>query len=498
MQKLLKRAVCAALACAVLGAAAPARAARFSDVPGGCWAAPSIARAVETGLFKGETATRFGLGHGMSRGAFAVVLCRLFGWTAVSPAAGSYEDNRDPSAWYFSAVETARAHGALTGQSARFRPDDAVTREEMAVMLVRALGLGSIAGLDQGLAQPFSDVTANSGYIAMAARLGIVSGTSASAFSPERIATREQTAVMLMRVYDRLHAPAPEKLGAVPQGSGRPESCAAAAVGRARLWGGTSPRVTELPAAAELEAVRAAGARALVYVTGTDTALTGDPAAAAAAVAEAVDGADGVLLDIPAPARREALTALTTALRAALGKDRLLWVTAEVPSSGQAAAGDAGGWAALWASADRVILRPASYQKVSGGFPAAPQEPLEEVYYALASLPESAVREKLSLWISSGPSVWRNGRAANAIPVPELETLAAAPDADLFRSARYAACCLSVTRGGTQTVVWYHDGADAAARIRLAAFFGVTSVFYSDLRPEADCTASALLAAPTP
>ena len=45
---------------------------------------------------------------------------------------------------------------------------------------------------------PFQDVHTNVGYIAMAYELGLVNGTSATAFSPDRTATREQAAVMLI------------------------------------------------------------------------------------------------------------------------------------------------------------------------------------------------------------------------------------------------------------------------------------------------------------
>ena len=58
-------------------------------------------------------------------------------------------------------------------------------------------------------------MTTNTGYIAMAYELGLVSGTTATTFSPERTATREQTAVILMRLYDKLHAATPGKIGIV-------------------------------------------------------------------------------------------------------------------------------------------------------------------------------------------------------------------------------------------------------------------------------------------
>ena len=51
----------------------------------------------------------------------------------VTPEAGSYTDNQDKSAWYYSAVETAYANGAITRQTDTFRPREPITREELAV-----------------------------------------------------------------------------------------------------------------------------------------------------------------------------------------------------------------------------------------------------------------------------------------------------------------------------------------------------------------------------
>ena len=151
MKKQLQRMCACALLCALLLAALPmpASATDFDDVPAGHWAEDSIARAVDLGLFQGQSATRFGLGAPMTRGAFVTALCRLFQWELVTPETGSYTDNQDQDAWYYSAVETAYAHGAITDQTETFRPQEPITREELAVMLVRAMGYGTIAGLAQ-------------------------------------------------------------------------------------------------------------------------------------------------------------------------------------------------------------------------------------------------------------------------------------------------------------------------------------------------------------
>ena len=177
----------------------------FSDVPESHWAAQSIRRCAQTGLLQGVGGGRFALGRTMTRAAYATALCRLMGWELVTPEKGSFTDNQDTAKWYYSAIETAYAHGALTGESRRCRPNDAITREEMAKMTVRALGLAVLSGAAADDC-PFSDVSVAQGYVALAYRMGIIKGVSAYNFEPKKEATREQAAAVLLRTYDRLHA----------------------------------------------------------------------------------------------------------------------------------------------------------------------------------------------------------------------------------------------------------------------------------------------------
>ena len=177
----------------------------FSDVPESHWAAQSIRRCAQYNLLQGVGGGRFGLGRTMTRAAYATALCRLMGWELVTPEKGSFMDNQDTAKWYYSAIETAYAHGALTGESRQCRPNDAITREEMAKMTVRALGLAVLSGAAADDC-PFSDVSVAQGYVALAYRMGIIKGVSAYNFEPKKEATREQAAAVLLRTYDRLHA----------------------------------------------------------------------------------------------------------------------------------------------------------------------------------------------------------------------------------------------------------------------------------------------------
>ena len=491
MKKRLQRAVSCLMLCALLisGMAAPASAAGFTDVPASHWAASSIQRCVELGFFQGETATRFGLGHQMTRAAFVVVLGRFFGWKTEKVTKSTYGDV-PANAWYAGAVEAAYANGAVTLQSGDFRPEDPITREELAVMLVRALGYGNIAGLVQNLPMPFRDVTTNSGYITMAYDLGLVSGTSETAFSPERTATREQVAVILVRLYDKLHRSAPGKVGIAASAAELPDLTGFEAVGMAAgkllykegtvklAWSVSQEDVEALGAA-----VSAAGAKQLLYASGTENILRANGSETAKTLAATVEegGYDGLFLDVEKVSRdgRNSLTALVSALRTELD-GRLLYVMAEAPSwKGKTYEGY--DYKALAAKADRLVLRVTSYSEKAGDFPTAPVEPLEELYYALGELRDQVDPSRLSLLMTTTGTVWTAGSkngTASGMEVQELLTKLGVED---YYSNRYACAYLSGTVDRQSTVAWYLDGQAAEARTDLAAFFGVDQICLSQL-----------------
>lgn len=306
VQRILSFVVLAALLSCLLPPSAAA-AGRFTDVPASHWASSQITRAVDLGLFQGETSTRFGLGHPMTRAAFAVVLCRFFDWEMVTPDQGSYTDNQDPNAWYYSAVETAYAHGAITSQTSDFRPADSIAREEPGGDAAAGHGLRHHCRTCPGPAMPFRDVRTNSGYLSMAYALGLISGTSATTFSPDQAATREQAAVILMRLYDKLHAADPGRVGIIASAGDDADFSGfdAVAVDAGRLSHPghiqLSHAMKEADAAALTGSIQEAGAKALFYVTGSASALKGDAAETAAILKEAVEdgGYDGLFLDLP-------------------------------------------------------------------------------------------------------------------------------------------------------------------------------------------------------
>lgn len=200
MKKLCSLLLTAALLAAL---ALPVSAVRYSDIPSGSVLAGEIESAAQYGLMNGMGDGTFGYYSPITRAQFAAVLVRMFGWTLQTPKTASYTDV-PVSQYWFSYVETAAANG-VADAGGKFRPYDSITRGEMAVMLVRALGYQGVASRAAGDSLPFTDVTANRGYISVAYAIGMTKGVTATAFAPNASATRAQAAAMLVRIYEKLH-----------------------------------------------------------------------------------------------------------------------------------------------------------------------------------------------------------------------------------------------------------------------------------------------------
>ena len=99
--------------------------------------------------------------------------------------------------WYYDGVRYALENGLMTGTSARtFAPDRPVTRAMLVTILWR------LAGEPYGRVSPFEDVLPGSWYaqaVSWAYDKGIVTGVTAASFQPGAPVTREQLCAILCR-----------------------------------------------------------------------------------------------------------------------------------------------------------------------------------------------------------------------------------------------------------------------------------------------------------
>lgn len=180
---------------------------RFDDVPQGHWAEKAVHDLRLLKITDGIGSNKYGMGLDIKRCEFVTYLARLMNWETVTPEKGSFIDNMDTSKWYYPYIETAYRNGAIPEGIKEFRPEDPITREEMAIMLVNALGYGYLAQQLSGLGSDFDDVSENTGYITIAKDFGIITGTGDNRFKPYDTAKREEAAVMMMRMYEKIKKP---------------------------------------------------------------------------------------------------------------------------------------------------------------------------------------------------------------------------------------------------------------------------------------------------
>jgi hypothetical protein len=113
---------------------------------------------------------------------------------------GDYPDQERIAGWAEDSVREARAAGVLLGvgdaRDAAFEPKAAVTRAEFVSSLVRALGLAPAAGASF---RDVPAEAWYAQEIEAAAQAGLVAGAAPGQFAPEAELTREQAAMLLVR-----------------------------------------------------------------------------------------------------------------------------------------------------------------------------------------------------------------------------------------------------------------------------------------------------------
>jgi hypothetical protein len=157
---------------------------------------------VESCLFKGLSESEFAPDAQMTRAMLATVLYRLAGEPAVAGAAPFGDVSAGK--WFADAVAWASANGVISGYSASvFGANDAVTREQIAVLLYRyaeLMGYDVSATVDlSGYADADAIAEWAREAVAWANATGLITGRSENALAPADTATRAEVAAMLHR-----------------------------------------------------------------------------------------------------------------------------------------------------------------------------------------------------------------------------------------------------------------------------------------------------------
>ena len=181
----------------------------FGDVDDGDWFADAVRFVYENGMMNGVSETDFAPHATTSRSMIVTILYRLEGEPVVDYAMDFTDVAGD--AYYAEAVRWAASEGIVGGYGGGlFGSDDAVTREQLAVILYRYAvykGYDVSIGEDTNILS-YDDFADLSEYaipaMQWACGAGIVNGTSESTLTPQGEATRAQVAAMLMRFVEAI------------------------------------------------------------------------------------------------------------------------------------------------------------------------------------------------------------------------------------------------------------------------------------------------------
>ena len=224
MKKLvsLLLALCLIFALGVSGFAASFPANGFSDVSRNAWYAEAVDFVKASGLMNGVGNNRFDPNGTVTRAMVVTVLYRLADKPSVSGQSNPFRDVPNaPSCWYRDAAIWAVKNGVTNGDGSAnvFSPNKAITREQMASLIVRFLL--SQAEMDDASAQmiqrldaktasallknEFRDASSISTWAAVNVLIckmtGIMNGDTAGTFRPQATLSRAECAQTFLNLY---------------------------------------------------------------------------------------------------------------------------------------------------------------------------------------------------------------------------------------------------------------------------------------------------------
>ncbi|MBQ7793949.1 MAG: S-layer homology domain-containing protein [Clostridia bacterium] len=168
----------------------------FSDLGNASWAKEAILVLYDMGIVSGRGEGKFAPNDEITRAELTAMLVKAYALTG--EGAEGFADVAE-SDWYYDAVMTARAAGIASGdEDNNFMPMSAVTRQDMSVLIYRAMGTEKASQTEF-----FADDADISDYARAAVYYmkenGIAAGMEDGTFAPRQTATRAQCAQILYK-----------------------------------------------------------------------------------------------------------------------------------------------------------------------------------------------------------------------------------------------------------------------------------------------------------
>ena len=156
------------------------------------------------GIVAGVTSTTFEPEREVTRAEFATLMVKTLNITSDAPANFADVGQHD---WFYPYVKTAANAGLIVGYDGYFRPDDRITREEMAVIVAKAYAYAGQEAASGGI-DKFTDkeMIAQWAYAAVdtVTSAGLIAGMTPDTFEASANTTRAQAVAVLRRFMDAI------------------------------------------------------------------------------------------------------------------------------------------------------------------------------------------------------------------------------------------------------------------------------------------------------
>lgn len=167
------------------------------------WAKGDVSLLASKWIVSGTSFTNYSPSKAITRSDFAKYIANGLGLTGNATGAAKFSDvgMNGKDAAYIGAVSDA---GVISGKTnGKFDPNAAITREEMASMMQRAMNYAGVQPSNASLAK-FTDRSKIGSWatnaVAACVDAGIIAGVTSTTFQPKANATRAQAAVMIVRM----------------------------------------------------------------------------------------------------------------------------------------------------------------------------------------------------------------------------------------------------------------------------------------------------------
>lgn len=179
----------------------------------GHWAEAAMRNLANKGVMGGYPDGSFKPNNDITRAEFAKLVVHALKLVPTeNPPKGDSEtaelkDLNDPTKWYYDDVITAIEVGIITGYDDNtFRPNEKITREQMATMIMRAIDSRDIYSKpatlnfkDKAKIKPYALE-----YVQRIVYLEIMGGMDGNVFAPAEPSTRAQVAAVLVRMLNKI------------------------------------------------------------------------------------------------------------------------------------------------------------------------------------------------------------------------------------------------------------------------------------------------------